>query len=128
VISKEIEDYLHGVTGVIEATNDEKHYVWERNKRGPNYPWSDTGSGYLATVGNVGDRPICISLLTTTINGGKILFYHATSSLVDHDMIREWLEKSLPVTAFRDRDPRKGLNHTDSTNWVHAIPQERVEP
>jgi hypothetical protein len=117
----EIRRYLAGVVGCIEATNEEKHGIWERNKNISKLPWVDTGMGYGHHIGDVDNRPIAISLLTTTIDGELYLFYHGTSELVDHKMIREWLEQYMPVTAFRDNDPRLGLNHADATNWINAV-------
>jgi hypothetical protein len=122
---KQMVEFLEGVTGVVEATSAEKHWIWREFS-----DWSEDehmdrtwkqGSGLLATVGTVGKRPVCISVLVDVVNGKRILFYHATSQVVDHQMVEEWLKRELPVTAFEGGDPRKRMNHTDATNWSNVI-------
>jgi nitroimidazol reductase NimA-like FMN-containing flavoprotein (pyridoxamine 5'-phosphate oxidase superfamily) len=115
-------DFPGLIEGVIEATNCELHYIYDRIEQNDSYSWEEVrDSGTLETVGCIGKRPICISLRYARINGQLILFYHATSTVVDWDQIRAWLQKNLPVTAFEDNDPRKRMNHSDATNWSNAV-------
>jgi hypothetical protein len=124
----ELAKFLEGVVGVIEdCSSFESHCIYEKVVQ---YYGRDAykqhGMGFMHTVGEVADRPICVALTYNYITGHKILFVEATSALVDHPMIREWLEKVLPVTAFEDSDPRKRLNITDANNWSNCLPREQV--
>lgn len=119
----EIVSYLECVVGCVEANSFEKHCLWKENhyledaarhKR----EWKDTGHGLGVTIGYVDERPVHLSLSTSVIDGQKILFYYATSTVVDHEMIREWLKVNLPETA-KGNYPG-GYNHTDATNF-HSV-------
>lgn len=120
----EIVRFLEGVVGCVEANSFEKHSLWKENhyladdarhKR----EWKDNHSGYGITIGCVDDRPVHLSLRIATIDGQKILFYYATSQVVDHKMIREWLEVNLPDTA-KGNYPG-GYNTTDATNFHNVF-------
>lgn len=104
--------FLDGVVGVVEANSNEHMHIWERftNMYGKN-TWESESSGLLETVGYLDDRPICISLRTAKLKGSKILFWHATSQLVDHAMIDEWLKLNTPD------------NRTDALNWHNVLPR-----
>lgn len=120
----EIVRFLEGVVGCVEANSFEKHSLWKENhyladdarhKR----EWKDSNSGYGIIIGYVDERPIHLSLRIATIDGQKILFYYATSQVVDHEMIREWLKVNLPDTAKGDYPG--GYNHTDATNFHNVF-------
>src|SRR4029077_8557157 len=103
----EMAKFLEGTVGVCEATDNEQHSLWERwHER---VEWEQNCSGLMETVGTLVEMPVCISLRTAKINGQKIIFWRATSQVVDHRMIDKWLNAALPKSAFRDHDPRQGL-------------------
>jgi len=122
----EIKKFLDGVMGVVDANSYESLCLWRENEHaGYNQrEWKQGGGGPLVTIGRIDDRPICISLLVNEIGGHKILFIDATSALVDHDMIDAWLQKNMPVTAFRDNDPREPLNRTNAMNFCNIFPRQ----
>ena len=121
---EELRKFLDGVVGVCEATSCEYHYVWEHwHER---VEWKQNNMGLGETVGTLDDRPVHISLRTAEIDGKKILFWEATSQVVDHEMIRKWLQKNLPITAFREGDPRQGVNQTDATNFHIIVPLRKA--
>lgn len=109
-----IEEFLRGVVGSVEATNAEYHNLWEywHSKRGKQ--WDQINSGLLPIVGRLAGMPICISLMKATVDGNLLLFWHATSQIVDHRAIEAWLEASLPDSA---RWPDGRLNRTDAMNF-----------
>ncbi len=109
---REMTYFLTDVTGAIEATSCEQHSLWERYTE-YGVTWDQNNVGLLERVGTLADMPVCISLRTVKIGGAKILFYHATSQVVDHRMIQKWLEENLPASARRE-DGR--VNKTDATN------------
>lgn len=120
----EIVSYLEGVIGCVEANSFEQHSLWkdnrDREKNGLLHrEWNSTGHGLGETIGYVDERPVAISLKTVVIDGQKILLYYATSTVVDHDMIREWLKVNLPETAKGDYPG--GYNHTDATNFHNVF-------
>lgn len=106
-------NFIEGVVGIIEASSNEKMYIWQSNKDHRKETWEDRHSGILEYVGWLNKRPICISLQIVIIGGNKILFWHATSSLVDYEMIDEWFELNLP-----------GIPKTDATNWTNVLPRK----
>lgn len=103
---------LKDVVGIIIATREEQHCIWARNRENNLFPWESKPNGILETVGYLNERPICISLRVHQVNYKKILFIDATSSLVDWQMIDEWIELNLP-----------NVKKTDATNWTNVIPQ-----
>lgn len=120
----EILEFLSGVIAVCEATRCERQYLWQEwHER---VEWIDASLGHGRTVGTLADMPVHISLLVDIINGQKTLFWHATSQVVDHRMIEDWLIKALPVSAFRGSDPRNGMNRTDASNFCYIVPDKKI--
>jgi len=89
--------------------------IWEK--------WNDEldsweqGMGWLETVGYINDRPICISIFIEKINGYEVLFWHATSELVDYKMIEEWFQLNHSALWYTDRPGQ----HCDEVNFMHCI-------
>ena len=102
-----------GVIGIVEATNYESLCLW-REAMQRKESWVTDHSGILETVGRLANRPVCISLLIIEVKGYRILFMEATSQVVDHVMIEDWLKKNIPSTAFNERGY---LNKTDAMNF-----------
>jgi hypothetical protein len=109
---REMTEFLESVVGAIEATRFEQHCLWEKYTE-YGVSWEQSPSGLLENVGAIADMPVCISLHKVRIGGETILFYHATSQVVDHRMIDQWLANNLPTTA-RHEDGRP--NKTDASN------------
>jgi hypothetical protein len=120
--------FLEGVVGVVEdCSSFEGSCIYEKVvKYWGKDAYKQHGMGIMHTVGEIGDMPVCIVLTYNHIKGHKILFVEATSAVVDHRMVRKFLEENLPVSAFEDNDPRKRLNITDTNNWSNCIPREPV--
>jgi hypothetical protein len=121
----EMTKLLAGCIGAVEANSFEAHALWQLNDAkvaGRKLTWQGGTSGLLVCVGEVGGNPIYISLLTPTIGGHKMLFYYATSTFVDHDMVRAWLDTNMPASARRS-DGR--INHTDATNFHNIFGYDR---
>lgn len=60
------------------------------------YEYKQDLSGYLETIGYIGDRPICVAPLIHCIGGVNVLQVEATSELVDWKMIRQWVKNLVP--------------------------------
>lgn len=59
------------------------------------WKWSyrqDMG-GYMHTIGHINDRPICISPMIHTIAGLNVMYVEANSSLIDWEMIEDWVRE-----------------------------------
>ena len=112
-ISDAVSEYLADIIGVVEATSFEQLCLWERYHE--KYEWESTRHGYLPAIGSIDSRPIHVSLMTVTVKGHKILFWEATSVVVDHDMIKEWFTKYLPKSAFQSNS--EYINSTDAQNF-----------
>lgn len=119
-LEDEMRKFLEGVVGCVEANNFEYHALWgkystESECEWPTkYTWESNPSGMGAEVGKIDNRSVFLSLRTANVNGKKILFYEATSVLVDWDMIEKWLNKNLDGHAFRDDGQ---LNKTDADGF-----------
>jgi hypothetical protein len=124
----ELAEFLEGVVGVIEDSSSlATSYIFEKVvKYWGRDAYKQHGMGLMHTIGMVGDMPVCVSLTFNHIKGHKILFVEATSAVVDHRLVREWIEKIVPDSAFEDGDRNKRLNITDANNWSNAIPREPV--
>lgn len=121
-MADELASFLDGVVGVVDANSYESMCLWqEYDRQGRRDQWKSGGGGPLVTVGTVGRMPVCISLLVNEVEGNRLLFIDATSTVVDHRMIDAWLQKTMPVTAFEDNDPRKRLNRADAMNFHNVL-------
>jgi hypothetical protein len=113
-IDAQMAKFLDGVTGVVEANSFECQMLWEENQRLSKRTWKSSGAGLMEVVGSLADMPVCISLFTAEVAAQKILFLDPTSQVVDHRMIDEWLEKTLPLSARRE-DGR--VNRANAQNF-----------
>ena len=88
---------------MVEATNCEKFYLWTRHSDISStrlntdlaVTWETMESSFH-TIGHLQNRPIVVSISWHRINGQVVMFYEATSKLVDWAMIESWLTKQFP--------------------------------
>ncbi len=85
----------------VEATDMELHTLWKAynyntttQKVITNAPWEQLQFGSLKTIGILDERPICLSIRYYKIHGQLVMFWEATSVVVDHVQIDAWLEKN----------------------------------
>lgn len=113
-------DNLHGL---VEATDFERHALWERywSRR---MDWDSDGIGYGHQIGELYTslepdtsevalpkaRPIFLTFMFATIKGKRICFWNASSQLVDHQMVEEWLKTNLRYEV-----------KTDANNFSHVL-------
>lgn len=125
---EDLINFVADVVGVVEASRAEYHFLWNEyhycaEKLGfTKLSWESERVGTGREIGTImsGERelPVYLSLMISVINGQRILFVEPTSTGVDHDMIREWLDNNMPESAFRD-DGR--LNMTDADNFHNVL-------
>ena len=120
-IDDQLKKLVEGAIGFCEATREEEHSVWVSlvDRRDPPVTWRQH-SGLLATIGQIDGRPVAVSLSPVDVAGHRVIFYHATSAVVDHDMVRAFIDLLAPDTARQgDR-----VNHSDATNMTNILPRE----
>jgi hypothetical protein len=117
-----VEELLSNVVGVVEATSYERMCLWNEYHEERHISWEQNCSGFLVTIGRLDGRPVVLSLLVNTVNGYPILFIEATSMVVDHQMLEDWLNANLPSTAFKDDG--KYLNKENAMNFHNVLPRE----
>ena len=106
-----IKEYLSGVVGAVEASSYESLCLWQEYRDRKN--WKQALSGYGITIGFLADMPVCISLMMVEVDGHKLLFWHATSQVVDHRMIDKWFDAHL-----------SGVRRVDAQNFHNALPRD----
>ena len=108
---------------IIEATSEEAFGLWCRyasnsgyvftaSKKDMRRAWQEQSAGFWQEIGRINDRPICVAVQFATIDGRRIAFVEGCSELVDHKMIREWVEAEK-----RDGD----VKITNSSNFHNAF-------
>lgn len=75
---------------VIEATAYEQQLLWEQHRY--RLKWREQSGGALVIVGWLDSYPICFSAHWVALGTDQqlVLFWHATSKLVDYDLIDAW--------------------------------------
>lgn len=127
----QMHDFLKGVVAVIEATSDEYHGIWDRNDRreaGKKRTWESNLAGLGACVGTLAGYPVYISMRKATVDGHLFLFVEATSRVVDHTMVRDWLTAAMNKWSGKTKaDNSSGQGDewrwTNATNFHNAFPQ-----
>lgn len=99
---REVDKYMEGVVGVIDANSFERMCLWERFTKNTGIVWDDNLEGLFFEVGTLSDMPVTLSIFSVSVDGVKILFVDSPSMVVDHRLINQWLDKHLPSTARRE--------------------------
>lgn len=117
--TEEMKELVAGAMGFCEATSEEQHGVWARLKRTDRaVSWENRG-GRGITIGYLDSRPVHVTLCHIDVAGHKVIFYDATSTVVDHDMVRAFIDMIAPESARRS-DGR--VNHSDAANMTNILP------
>ncbi len=120
-IDDQLKKFVEGAVGFCAATREEEHSVWSHmvDQREPPVAWRQRG-GVGVTVGYLDERPVHVALNHVDVAGHKVIFYNATSTVVDHDMVKEFINLLAPDSA-RDGDR---VNHADATNMSNILPRD----
>lgn len=128
----DLEDRLKATVCSVECTPYEQLSLWKHwsNDKAESpfssrVEWEEVLSGWLPTVGKLADRPVCISVNWAFIEHQPVLFWHATSIVVDYDMIDNWLKTYMPQVYVDQRQFT-----TDAQNFhivIHTIRQLNKE-
>jgi hypothetical protein len=115
----EMEKFLEGAIGVVESTNYERMCLWREYTEIRKIEWKDNLSGHGVTVGHVNKNPVCMTLWNAVIGGHKVLFFEATSQLVDHRMIDKWFQDHMPKSGWQPSDAYP--NRSDAMNFSNIF-------
>jgi len=96
---------LDEVEYIVEATSNEIQLLWERHSPQSLLALGDPraagrldinviGNGLSVEVGTIDERPVVAVLWFYRVGSLTVLFWEATSTAVDYDLIRRWLEKN----------------------------------
>lgn len=113
-----LEDVYKDVYGIVEANSFETLTLWQYWNQDKGYSWIQNNSGWLVKVGKLADKEVWISPLAHVVKGKKILFVEATSSVVDWEMIEEYLKKNVP-SAIKENGFLRKENAGNFHNLVH---------
>ena len=91
------EEYLiKNTKHIVEANSFESTCLWEKyNKK---HAWKSINFGKVVTLGE-GTRKTTVSIFWTMINCEWVIFYEATSQLVDHVLIDKYFEENYLVVS-----------------------------
>lgn len=73
--------------------------------------WEAQSVGRCYTIGELAGFPICICIFFAKIDGEPVAFVEATSRVVDHEMVRQWIKANAKPDA----------RVTDAMNWRNAL-------
>lgn len=114
----EISERLEKCEFLIEATRTEEHFLWKECVQ--EFKWCsdkqwEQGHGNVVRVGEIGDRPVNLTLTWNKIKGIPVCFYDCCSQVVDWKMIEEWLDKNFT----RKYNGRRAI--CDAMNFSHCM-------
>ncbi len=123
---EDVLEFLKDVEGAVEADSYASHQLWfecaaDANKFGGqgNKTWEQGRSGTGRVVGTFAGHPVFVSLFKNVVDGKQILFYDATSVIVDHDMVREYIETAIGEAQGFKPDGRDFF--TDAQNFHNIL-------
>lgn len=126
-LSKNIQEYLKDIEYVVESTDFERHTHWaeyaaESNRRFGDaaLKWDGPRDGYILTIGELDDAPVCISLMKARIEGHWVLFWELTSKVCDYRMAERFLQENVPAYE-QVRAPDGRVRQTDAWNFQHCV-------
>ncbi len=108
---------------VVEATSFESHCLWAQTATDSNCRcfaprrWEQVHPGWLVTVGELDSRPICVSMCWNRIDGQFVMFWEATSQVVDTVQIEKWLSQHFK--GKWDSGTREAT--TNAANFHHCL-------
>ena len=109
--SEENEENFKDVVFAIEATHFEKLSLWQLNEKSKCIKsWEENFPGWIVVIGYVDKMPVAVHLSYAKLNGHKVVFYNASSLIVDHEMVRNWIDNYNPNNS----------NHADAMNFGHC--------
>lgn len=107
---KEKDPRFQKVMYFIEATSSERMEIWH------NYRFNQDSSGLWMQIGTFWRQPVTISVLFAELGGAAICFFEATSNVVNHEMVENWIDYQFKP---RTHDDRRAI--VDANNFHNAV-------
>lgn len=117
---QELSDLCGVAKFVIEASSFEHQKLWEYWGNPPERArvhWIAQSRGWLLEIGKLDSRPICLSVSGALLNGQAVLFYYATSEVVDWAQIELWFKEHC----WPQWDNGRRRAHCDAMNFHHCV-------
>ena len=108
---------------IVEASSFEQLCLWSEHaadsasRRFTPRQWEQLNPGWSVTVGNIGARPVCLSANWARIDGQLVMFWEATSEVVDYAQIKKWLSRHF--NGKWDHGTRDAT--ADAMNFHHCL-------
>lgn len=103
VVNQPMQYTIRDAFYVVEATDFEKLCLFGENEREWYVTWEHVSMGNMATIEHIlvnGENlPVVVSVFYALLNGKVVAFYEPTSQVVDHRMVKAWLEVNSPAFA-----------------------------
>lgn len=119
-IDLELKEWLKDVVYVVKATTAERMYLWRDYSKSTivsnGCTWKQDNSIRNVVTGLLGNYAVCINLMKANINGQWVIFVEDTSTVVDHNMIDDFLQNHLNC-----KNDRGYIHHSDVTNFSNVI-------
>ena len=103
------EHKIREVVYCVRSTTDEQFFLWQMHSVDSPYShafgsrpveWQSVSvTTRLVEVGKLNKRPICFEYDIVLIDGLPVMFYSASSVLVDWDAIKSWMATNVPIYA-----------------------------
>lgn len=112
------------VVFIVEADSYARNSLWCRYHSKPEFEdyqiktWELVNPGCIVTIGHYGNAPVCVELYWNMLNGNRVMFYYATSLVVNHDMVEKWL-RNYSSNITWDNGARWA--HCDALNFHHCV-------
>lgn len=118
------DSWLPHVSYIVEATGFERQTLW--NKYKDSVKWDERTTGMMKHAGRLtvqdGDSPstlpVVMGLWFVVIDGRLVLFWEATSQVVDFRMVDHWLCTNLPHLFEKDMGVHLSC---DAMNFHHCV-------
>lgn len=117
---QELFDLTQAAKFVVQASSFEHQKLWEYWGNPPERArvhWVAQSRGWLLEVGSLDGRPICLGISGALINNQAVLFYDATSEVVDWVQVELWFREHCWPTW--DHGTRRA--HCDAMNFHHCV-------
>ena len=122
------EKRLSKSIAIVEATANEVHCLWRewaresKDSSSGRLSWKDSLGGWVATVGELDKRPVCIELRFDLIDSQMVCFWSACSEVVDHRMIKTWLDKRFAGRSVDAKNFHNAVHEINKANeWSVAV-------
>lgn len=126
---EELLKFCDGITGLVEATDCERQFLWQTyavEAEGllgyttsqitliPRVRWFGSTNLLSRHIGTIDERPIWVQFARATIGGSVIIFWTVTSELADFKMAKKYLDGLILKMKAQ-------VNRTDAINFHNAF-------